>query len=769
MKPQHYLRNSKSIFTLVSTICLLTATMTNVRAAEGFGIEEIIVTAQKREQKLDDIGIAIDAFTGEQLRSSGANSLLDISKLSPGLNIRGPFGDFGYPIITLRGVNTDGFIETLPQSTGVYADGVYLSQSPMLGFRLLDMQRVEVLKGPQGTIFGRNTIAGAVNFVANRPTFEPEGYVDVGIGRYNRATLETAHSNALSETVAGRIAIKYLRQTDSPLTNLNPNVGDGGELDQLSARASLLFTPSEDVEVLIQFHGGRDDSDVWPFALIPGGEDTDNDGIPDQLCNDFFVGNVSAAQENCLARDPFVSGDTFNDTDGDPYTINQNAIGKHNNKSVGAMVELNWDLGDIQFTSVTGWDDFSRRDELDEDAGPTVAIDNVRRSDAKQFSQELRWSSTSDSGSNWLAGLYFSDDELVGDPSFDSGGRRDVSTLETTTYGLFGQAQYPMANDLLLTVGARYTLVDREFSYQTNGFFSAPELQAGVTDDFNDGDWSGKLGLDWKPADDTLVYASISRGFNAGTYNSQFIDAVVDIAPTSSENIIAYETGIKTRFADGRANLEAAVYYYDYQDMQVVAVVPRGTIDANVLTNAEGATLYGFETQLRLLPTSWLDINLGLSYINSEFDELSSPAPGAGVNSPAPFNGGAFAGGQIVDLKGESLPNAPELSFNSSFVVTLPINDRYRFVVQTDFSWEDEVKRDLIGTRALFTEDHWNLDGSISVETNDEKWRLSLWGKNLTDDTWITEAYQVLGFGFYIAGANYNYPRTFGLSLDYTY
>ena len=761
MKPQHYLCGSRLVLTLVPA--LLAGNALKVQAADEPVLEEMIVTAQKREQKLEDVGIAIDAFTGEQLREGGANSLLDIGKLSPGLNIRGPFGDFGYPIITLRGVNTDGFIETLPQSTGVYADGVYLSQSPMLGFRLLDMQRVEVLKGPQGTIFGRNTIAGAVNFIANRPVFEAEGYTNIGVGRYNLLTLETAHSQALSERVAGRVAVKYLRQTDSPLTNQNPGVDDGGELNQLSTRASLLFTPGENLEILAQVHAGRDKSDVWPFALIPGGEDTDTDGIPDQLCNDFFVGNVSAAQVNCLARDPFVSGDTFNDTDGDPYTVNQNAIGQHDNKSRGAMVELNWDLGDIRFTSVTGWDDFSRSDELDEDAGPTVAIDNVRSSDVEQFSQELRWVSTGDSGSNWLAGLYFSDDELVGNPSFDSGGRRDVSTLATTTYGIFGQVQYPLAEDVLLTVGARYTQVDRDFSYQTNGFFAAPELQAGVTDNFNDGDWSGKLGLDWQVDEGTLMYASISRGFNAGTYNSQFIDQVIDIAPTSSENIIAYETGVKTRFAGGRASLEASAYFYDYQDMQVVAVVPRGTIDANVLTNAEGAELYGFETQLRLLAANWLDINLGLSYINSEFDALSSPAPGTGSNSPAPFNG------QIVDLEGESLPNAPELSFNSSFVVTLPVNDQYRLVTKADISWEDEIKRDLIATRALYTESHWNLDGSLSIESNDDKWRLSLWGKNLANDTWITEAYQVLGFGFYIAGANYNYPRTFGLGLDYSY
>ena len=731
-------------------------------------LEEVIVTAQKREQSLQNVGIAIDAFSGEGLRNNGSLSMLDISQLSPGLNIRGPFGENGYPIITLRGVNTDGFIETLPQSTGVYADGVYLSQSPMLAFRLLDLQRVEVLKGPQGTLYGRNTIAGAVNFIANRPTAEPEGYINIGYGRYQRVNVEAGYGGPLTDTVAGRVAIKSLRQTDSPLTNLNPNVGNGGELDQFSGRASLLLTPNETIELLVQVHTGRDNSDVWPFSIIPAGEDTDNDGVPDSLCNEFFVGNVAAAQQNCLAADPFASGNTFNDQDGAPYTNNLNAIGQHRNIYTGTMAELNWNLGSMQLTSVTAWDEFERRDELDEDAGPTVAIDNVRRSDVEQFSQELRLASNKNTPYTWLLGFYYSTDELEGDPSFDSGGRQDRSTLETETYAIFGQIEYPLANNFTVIVGGRYTQVEREFDYQTNGFFSAPALQAGVKDDFSDGDSSGKLGLEWDASDKTMVYASISRGFNAGTYNSQFIDAVVDIDPTTAETMTAYELGVKSSFSDGRLRLEASTYFYDYKNMQVVAVVPRGTIDANVLTNADGANLYGFETQLWAMPTSWLAFNLGISFIESELDNLESPVPGTGASGPFPWNAPLF-GATNIQLEGDSLPNAPEWSFNSTIQITLPINDQLRLVGQANISWEDDIKRDLIDTKALYTEDHWNVDSRISLESTDEKWSVSVWGRNLTDETYITEAYQVAGFGFYIAGAAYNNPRSYGLSASYNF
>lgn len=745
---------------------LIVLTLATPVGAQGTGavLEEIIVTAQKREQSLADLGMAVDVVPGERLREGNAAMLIDVAKYSPGLNIRGPFGDFGYPIITLRGVNTDGFIETLPQSTGVYSDGVYISQPPMLALRLLDLERMEVLKGPQGTIYGRNTIAGAVNFISKRPTQEAEGYVNVGLGRYSRSTVDAAYGGPMSDTTAGRIAVKYVRQTDSPLTNLNPNVGDGGEIDQLSARASLLFEPNEDLEILLQLHAGRDDSDVWPFSLIPGGADTDNDGIPDVLCDEFARGDVDAAMINCLAADPFGSGATYNDADGDPYTNNLNAIGSHRYRSTGLMAEVNWDRGDYTLTSVTGWDDFERRDELDEDAGPTTAIDNVRSSDVKQFSEEIRVASNADAERQWLVGLYYSTDELEGAPSFDSGGRRDFSVLETDTLALFGQIELPLSDDFLLTLGGRWTEIDREFTYSTNGFFAAPELQAGVTDSFSDGDYSMRASLDWSVSENTLVYGSVSRGFNAGTYNSQFLDNLIDLPPTDSESILAYEVGIKSTLAGGRARVEAAAYFYDYQDIQVIAVVPRGTIDANVLTNADDADLNGFEIQLHALPTDWLNLTVGAAYIESEFGNLLTRISGTGVGSAAPYNAPVF-GASDVQLKGESFPNHPELSLNATGRVTFAANDNWNFVGQADLLWEDEIRRDLQGTPALITDSYFNLDARFALESADDNWSVALWGRNLTDETYFSESYQVLGFGFYIAAANYNYPRTYGISV----
>ncbi len=754
----------KKLFVLAAITTQLVMADIAFAQESDFVLEEIVVTAQKREESLADVGIAVDVVSGDRIRQAGALSLIDLGRFSPGLNIQTPFGEFGYPLIAIRGLSTDGFIETLPQSTGVYADGVYVSQPPMQAFRLLDLERMEVLKGPQGTIYGRNTIAGAVNLISKRPTFEPEGYATVGFGRYSRGSFEGAYGGPMSDTAAGRVAVKYLRQTGSPLTNTYPNVGDGGELDQLMGRGSLLFRPNDDVELLVRVYAGRDDSDVWPWAAIPAGQDIDGDGVLDQICPEFSRGDIEAAAVNCLARDPFVSGDTFNDTDGDPYTINQNAIGAHAYKSSGISAELNWDLGGRTFTAVTGWDDFERHDTLDEDAGPTVALDDVRRSDVSQFSQEIRMASNSDAGLQWLAGLYYSTDELEGAPSFDSGGRQDYSTLETDTIAVFGQVEYPLSDDVTLTAGARWTDIERTFDYSTNGFFAAAELQAGITNSFSDSDYSARLALDWRVSDNTLVYGSISRGFNAGTFNSQFLATVENAAPTESGSLVAYEMGIKSTLADGRANFEGAVYYYDAQNPQVVAVEPLSGISANFLINADDSTLTGAEAQLRALAAPWLEVSLGVAYIDSEYGKLVTSVAGTGTGSPFPDNAPVF-GSTLVDLTGNRIPNSPELSINSSATVELLVNDEWRFIGQLDFLWEDDIPRDLRATPALFSEAHVDVDLRLGLRSADDKWDVAFWVRNLTDAQYLTEAYEVLGFGFYIAAGNYSYPRTYGIDI----
>lgn len=336
--------------------------------------------------------------------------------------------------------------------------------------------------------------------------------------------------------------------------------------------------------------------------------------------------------------------------------------------------------------------------------------------------------------------------------------------METDTIGIFGQVEFPVRDDLSLTVGGRWTDVERDFFYQTNGFGAAPELLAGISSNFSDSDYSARLALDWHVNNDTLVYGSISRGFNAGTFNSQFLATVENTLPTNSESMVAYEVGVKSTLAGGRANFEAAVYHYEFSDPQVVAVEPLSNISANFLINADDATLTGAELQFRVLPTDWLDFNLGVAYIDSEYGSLITSVGGTGTGSPFPYDAPIF-GSTAVQLAGNQFPNHPELSINSSARVTFAVNDSWNFAGNLDFLWEDDIPRDLLGARALFTESHIDVDLRLALQSTDDMWDAAIWVRNLTDETYLTEAYEVLGFGFFIAAGNYNYPRTYGIDL----
>lgn len=714
---------------------------------EAFVIEEIVVTAQKREQSVNDIGIAIDVFTGRELERRRATKLTDIAFHSPNLSIHGPFGEYGYPEITIRGVNADNFTEISPQSAGVYVDGIYLSSPPLLAFQMLDVERVEVLKGPQGTLYGRNTVGGAVNFISRKPTFEPSGYVKAGYGRYQRSDFEGAFGGPISDTMAGRFSAKLIQQRGGPLFNTVTGE-EGGEIDQIFWRGQLLIVPNDDLEVLLKVHGGNDNSDIWPFAQIaaasaPGGG---------PICPEFLAGSIEAANANC------VDFQGYSDTDGDPYTNALSFFGSHDNQTVGISAQVVAGLGELTLTSVTGYDEFDRFEELDEDAGPFTIIDTVRTSDVRQFSQELRLSSDDADRLSWIGGLYYSEDTITGDPSFRSDFTEwfgaviaDFSELATDTWAVFGQADFALTDSVRLTAGLRYTSVERDYVYSevftpTGG----PDFVTSLANDLEEEEWSGRLGIDFEPYDDLLLYASVSRGFNAGTFNAFFLSGPEAIEPTEAETVIAYEAGVKASLAGRRLQVNGSVFFYDYDDIQLTAVENRTGVEAPFLTNAEGATITGGELEVFWRPTDMLDFRLGVGFLDTELDTLRV----------------LDLFGAVVDLEGGPLANSPELSFNGMGRVFFPVAEGLDFVVQADAKWEDEIPRDLLLTRALFTESHWLVNGRLSLES-EEGWDVGLWVQNLTDEEYVTEGFQVVSAG--MAGINWSYPRTYGVSFGYRF
>lgn len=713
-------------------------------AADG---GDIVVTAQHREERLDKVGITIDAFDGTRLREAGATSVRDLAMYTPNLAVHLPFGENGYPSITLRGMSADNFNESAPQTTGVYVDGIYQSSSPLLAFQMFDQERVEVLKGPQGTLYGRNTTAGAVNFISHQPSFEPNGYAQVDFGRYDYLNVEAAIGGPLiGDTLAGRIATKVVRQWGGPQTDRSG--GDNyGQIRTAFFRGSLLFTNNDGLRITLTGHGGVDTSDTWPFvsvaALIPKGQP--NAG---QICPQFLAGDIAGANAKCVD----VSG--YHKQTTSPYDNPRSLYGRHDNSTYGAVGQIDYSFGGVQLTSITGYDHLKRREGLDEDGGANVVTDTIRGSVVDQFSQELRLASDTGSALTWIAGAYYSWDRLTGSPIFSSDFRdwfgasvADYSSLSTRTGAIFGQMDYRLTSTLKITGGLRQTWVGRDFTYRE---VSTPTGGTGATsfagaNKLNQGDWSGRIALDYTPSDHVLIYANISRGFDAGTFNSYFLGNQAALQPTRQERVVAYELGIKASLAPG-VRVTAAAFYNRWTDIILTAIENRTGVNAPYLTNGKGADIAGGELELNLRPVHGLVIDAGASYTYQKLDDL--------------LQQNLF--GTVVNLAGGRLANSPKWTLNGSTSYAIPAG-RYTITPSMDVKYESRSQRDMLDTKILQTPPHALLNARLAVKDG-AGWQAALWVRNLTDIHYVTEAYQVVSGGY--AGLVYNLPRTYGISLS---
>jgi iron complex outermembrane receptor protein len=710
---------------------------------------DIVVTAQHRAERLDKIGITMDAFDGSRLREAGASTVRDLAFYTPNLAVHLPFGENSYPEITLRGMSADNFNESSPQTTGVYVDGVYQSSAPMLAFQMFDQERVEVLKGPQGTLYGRNTTAGAVNFISRQPTFNPEGYVQADYGRYDYTNFEGAFGGPLvGDSLAGRFAAKIVRQWGGPQSD--PSGGDHkGQVDTAYFRGSLLYRDGDTLTISLIGHAGFDKSDSWPYvsvaALVPKGQP--NAG---QICPQWLAGDIVGANANC------VDASGYHKTTKSPYDNPRSLYGKHEDSTFGGVTQVDYKPADtVKVTSVTAYDHLKRREGLDEDGGMGVVTDTVRGSKVDQFSEELRIASDTSGPLSWIVGGYYSWDRLNGSPIFISdftdwfgASTADYEKLTTQTGAIFGQADYKLTDKLKLTAGIRETWVHRHFDYTEYSIptGSTASVAFAGTNRMNQSDWSGKVGIDYTPTDHVLLYASVSRGFDAGTFNSYFLGSQAALEPTKQETVTAYEVGFKATVMPG-LRINGAAFYNRWKNIILTEIENRTGVNAPYLTNGKGADIAGGELEIDWRPVRGLSLSGGASYTYQKLDDL--------------FEQDLF--GHLVNLKGGRLANSPKWTLNGTARYELPLSETYKLVPQFDVKYESRMQRDLLNTKILQTPPHALVNGRLALQ-NDNGWEAALWVRNLTDKSYVTEAYQVVGGGY--SGLVYNMPRTFGISVS---
>ncbi len=707
--------------------------------AERPVLMEIVVTAQKREEALQDVGIAATAFTGDELRAMRFIRPVDVAAQTPALEIRNTLGNSN-PVLTIRGVGSNDPNTNVAPSAAVHVDEVYLGTNGLLSFQMFDLERVEVLKGPQGTLYGRNTTAGSVNFVTAKPTPEFEAYVDATYGRFNTREVTGAISGPLADHVQGRFAF-MTQHSDGHQTRLgtigvsegftrHPNVppieavGDDNNFagaDVYSMRGSLAWQPASQVDVGLTAHYSRDRSEQWIAKMV----------TPDVLGHEP-VGDEDDVFEDII---PAVDSDQY-----------------------GGRLRVDWDLDSgLSLVAITAYERLDRLQQ-EPDFSPFRINSTDFSDDWRQLSQEIRLTSSPEESFIWTAGAFWMTEKLK---FFKTGNLADFLLTKSLvdyvqdgdSWAVFGQGEWILSDQWKLTAGLRYSDDERSIDGSTidldpwgvsAGPAAFPELPVIYERKYSTTDLSGKLALDWTPTSNLLIYGSIGKGFKSGGFDGSTILTEVSTFPFDEEILWAYEIGFKSQLTDS-LQLNGAVYYYDFQDMQVTIRVDAGAgVVQSARRNAGEAELYGAELELWWRPSEQLSFKAGLAALESEIKEWDSVDPI-----------------EIAEFEGNRLADAPKFTFNFSGRYEWPVGRDMNMAATLDGHYSDEVFKEISNEPQFLAGSHFILNGRLELSGQDDRWFAALWAKNLTDKRYPTSIRPLFG----TTAELYNLPRTYGLTV----
>ena len=665
-------------------------------------IEEVVVTSQKREQSLQEVPISVAAFDGGQLDALGVGEPNDIVKFIPNFKFQDRGASDTYVI---RGIGLLDFGDANEAPVGFYVDEVYKATTGGQTVQLFDLERIEVLRGPQGTLFGRNTTGGLFHAITRKPSDEFEFDASVQGGSFGQHIIETAINVPFSDTIRGRLAYKYNRD-EGYQKNRAPVGGRFGSIDAWALRGHLAIDLSEDVSLLLS------------------GNISEQRGTPVLFNTDLVTGFPSNNFDS-----PDALTDDENDANDDTDLLDLSAT-------------LNWDISDnLTLTSITAFGRVERNYDERAGASPggTGPLNSDRAIDAKQFTQELRLSGDSD-GVSWVAGVYYFDDDkddgvsnlanFPGFPIFND------YTQDAESWAVFAQADWQLSDALTLVTGIRYT--EDEKDLDLTGSAGGAPVSAQPSIDTDNVTW--RLGLDWQATDSTLLYANVSKGFKSGAFNTTTIADPRSTEPVGEEEVISYELGWKSRLSE-TTTFNGAFFYSDYSDLQATDVVNGAS---SVLTSVGDATIYGAEFDLKMSPVEALDLILAAGWLESEID---SDTPNFGV-----FDGG-------------ELRNTPQFTFSSIGVYTFDLGDQGSVAAQLAANWSDHYHVDEEATEPVFQSDFWLFDARVTWTSPDEKMSVALFGDNLTDEAYLTGgATFALG-----SVRSFGRPHAWGVKVSYSY
>ncbi|MFT7287866.1 MAG: iron complex outermembrane receptor protein [Halieaceae bacterium] len=622
-------------------------------------IEEVIVTAQKRSESVQQIPLAVTALSSGMLDERGITDISSMTASVPGMH----FGQSGNNVrITIRGIGTEQTTVTGDPGVAFHIDGVYQARSSAGNALFYDLARIEVLRGPQGTLYGRNATGGSINLISNAPDEELGGELEGQIGNYGQQRLRGVLNTPLIDNkLLLRVSGQY-ENRDGFYENQTPGADDLTDMDSLNLRGQLLYMASDTFDALLSVNYGSDGGAGWGAKAIGA--------YP--APPPFFI-------------NPKLAKATPNPDD--PWKIRTNGLADRDNSRQGATVILNWDLGAVALKSITAWQDNEVDTFRDLDFSDADILNENSSQDSRQYSQEIQLSSTGAEALEWVIGLYWLNEETDADywlsdkgeglstfpffPGIDVGLAEpayfgNASTTETDSVGAFGQASYQISDAFKLTAGLRYSKDEKKSDIFRKGF-TAPAGSNFIKED----DWSSvtwKLGADWFITEDSMLYASVSTGFKSGGFLQ--IEAA---DPYDEEEIIAWELGAKNRFFNNQLQANISAYFYEYTDMQLRTIRDL----ASIVSNAGEAEMKGVELELTARPSDALQLTANFAFTNAEFTDYFNDDP-------------QVPGRELLDLSGNDLPRSPDTTVYLSAAYSWDLAAG-SVTASANYYWSDEV------------------------------------------------------------------------------
>ncbi len=721
--------------TILKAVLLTSVALSTPLAAQAQVFEdEIVVTAQKKEENLQDVGVSVSAFTGEQMEALGWDNSLDVSAQTPGLITTSNTGDAGnIALFSIRGVSQLDFAEGQEAPIAIYRDEAYVSSPGASGVPSYDIQRIEVLRGPQGTLYGRNATGGLVHFISNRPTDEFEGSVGFTVAEYGQIGATGVVSGPISDNVQGRLALYYNKDNGYIENRIGPDMRAD---DTFSGRAMLNVDIGDESSLLLIGQHTVLDTRGGVFNSVASSADANvadrrycTTAPGDQACRDASFGLYGFQNIVDDTNGPnFVSFDGIDDGDGDVHAGAFDFDGGVDRTSSNFTAIFETRVGDsMSLTSVSDYTTSEKDYREDDDSTAFAYATYEAGSDIDQLSQEVRLEKEGDSF-NWIVGLYYLDieNDFYGAFKFPTFGRGFVPRFEATnnteTYSIFGQADYALSETLKLTGGLRWTQDDKSIDYQfVEDFFPGSGLLNDGTPhtiDRKDSEWSGKVQLDWQASSDHLLYAGVSRGIKGGGFNTDSYGAqapTLDAIGFDPEVLTAYEIGTKSQFGDLRLNTSA--FYYDYDNFQ--AFFFEGTTSLMLNSTAE---FFGAEAEAVYSPGNGWDVLAGVSLLDTEVNNADEG---------------------VID---QNAPLAPEFSANGMVRKSISLGESGELAAQLSANYVGEQSFNVIQSEITTGGDYTMVNADLTYTSPSKAWEASLFVNNLTDTEALTYTYDIVGY-----------------------